>query len=51
VAADAFTALDGPDTVRPRCHVGQHGGEPLDIGGEAATSEDLLVAGHDLDRH
>jgi hypothetical protein len=51
VATYAFAALDRPDPVRPGRDVGQHRGESLDVGGEATTSEDLLVAGHYLDRH
>jgi hypothetical protein len=51
VAADALAALDGPDSIRPRGDVGQHRRESVDVGREASSAEDLLVAGHDLDRH
>ena len=47
---DALTALDRPDPVRPGRDVAQHGREPLDIGSEATSTENLLVPGHHLDR-
>ena len=51
MAADPLTALDRPYSVRPGRDVGQHRGESLGIGGEPATTGDLLVACHHLDGH
>jgi hypothetical protein len=50
VPPDPIAALHGPGPLRPLPSVGEHRGEPIDVGGEPAAAEHALVAGHHLDR-
>jgi hypothetical protein len=50
VLADAGTALDRPNPVRPLFSVANHRGVAVAVGREPASAVDGLVSGHDPDR-
>jgi hypothetical protein len=50
VPPDLVTALDRPDPTGPLLGVGEQRPVAGRVGGEPATADDGLIAGHDLDR-